>query len=96
MHPSKHPDRYSIPRYLTNAPLQTSRLSTSFPAIYPIRPSKRPVYLFHSPLYTHRAPPKVTFSYSIPSYLHNSPLQKPRLAIPFPALFPMRPSKRDV
>jgi len=60
--------RYSIPRYLPNASLTTSRLAIPLPAIYPMRPSKRPVQLFHSPLFTQRAPPNVPFSYSIPHY----------------------------
>jgi len=85
--------RYSSPRYLPNAPLQTSRLPIPLHDIYPMRPSKRPVQLFHSPLFTQRAPPNVPFSYSIPHYLPNAPIQTSRLAIPFPAIYPMRPSK---
>jgi len=33
-------------------PIQTSRLAIPFPAIYQMRPYKRPVLLFHSPLFT--------------------------------------------
>ena len=78
-----------------------------------MRPSKRPVYLFHSPLFTQRTPPHVPFRYSIPFYLLNASLKSPlqllhsplftqcahqtsRLAIPFPAIYPMRPHKRPV
>ena len=46
--------------------------SYSFPAIYPMRPSKRPVYLFHSLLFSHCTTPIMPFCYSIPRYLDNA------------------------
>ena len=107
--PSNVPFRFSIPPYLPNAPHQTSRLAITLPAIYTMRRSKRPVYLFHSPLFTQCATPNVPFSYSrpsappnvrfrnsIPRYLPNAPLQTSRLAIPFPAIYPMHHSNHSV
>jgi len=82
-----------IPSCLPNAPIQTSRLAIPFPAIYPMRPSKRPVYLSHSPLLTQCAPPNVRFTYSIPRYLPNAPLHTSRLDIPFPSIYSMLPLK---
>jgi len=90
------PFSYSIPRYSPNAPLQTFRLAIPFPAIYLMRPSNRQFYLFHSPIFTQCALPNIRFSYSIPRYLLNTTIQTSRLAIPFPAIYPMRPSKRPV
>jgi len=84
----------SIPGYLPNAPLQKSLLPNPFPAIYPMRTTKRPVYLFQSSLITQCAPPNVRFRRSIPRYLPNAALQTTRLAIPFPAIYPMRLTKR--
>jgi len=88
--------RYSIPRYLPNASLKTSRLAIPFPAIYPMRSSKRPVKIFHSPLFTQCTPQNVSFSYSIPRYLTNAPHQTSRLDVPFPAIYSMHPYKRPV
>jgi len=51
-----------------------------------MRPIKRPDYLFHSPLFTQCAPPYVPFSYIIPRYLPDAPLQISRLAILLPAI----------
>ena len=59
-----------------------------------MRPFKRLVSLFHSPLFSQCAPPYVPFSNSIPRYLPNAPLQTSRLAIHFPTIYPMRHSKR--
>jgi len=59
-----------------------------------MRPFIRPVFVFHSPLFTKCATPNYPFSYSIPRYLSNAPLQTSRLAIHFTAIYPMRPSKR--
>jgi len=61
-----------------------------------MRPSERPVYLFHSLLFTQCAPTNVRFSYSIPRYLHNAPLQTSRFVLPFPSIYTMRPPKRPV
>ena len=91
--PSNVPFIYSIPGYFPNAPLQTSRLASPFPFIYILCLSKRHVYLFHSLLFTQCTNQNIRFSYSIHRYLHNAPIQKYRLAIPFPAIYPMRPSK---
>ena len=88
------PFSYSVPRYLPNGPLQTSRLAIPFPAIFPMRLSKRPFYLFHSPLFTQCTPPNIPFSYYIPRYLPNAPLQTEVLYIAFHAIYPMLPSQR--
>jgi len=61
-----------------------------------MRPTKRPDYLLHSLLFTQCAAPNVPFTKSIPRYLPNAPHQTFRLAIPVLAIYPMRPSKRNV
>jgi len=61
-----------------------------------MHPSKRPVKLFHSPLFTQRTPQHVPFSYSIPGYLRIAPLQTSPLTITFPAIYPMRHTNRTV
>jgi len=73
-----------------------SRLSIPLPDVYPMRPTKRPVLLFHFPLFTQCGPPNVTFSYSISGYLPNAPLQTSLLPIQFPSIYPMRPTKCPV
>jgi len=94
--PPNVPFRYSNPRYLHNATLQTSRLANTFHAIYPMRPSKRPVWLFHSPLFTQCAAPNVPFTYYIPRYLPNAPHQTSRLDISVHAIYTIRYSKRKI
>jgi len=96
MRPSKRPVIYFIPRHFPTANHQMSRLAIPFPAIYPMRPSKHPILIFNYPLFTQCTTPVIPFRYSIPRYLHNASLQTYRLAIPLPALNPMRTSKRPI
>jgi len=68
---------YSTASCLPNAPLQTFRLAIAFHAFYSMRPTKRPLDLFLSPLFTQCTTPFITFRYSIPRYLRNASPKRP-------------------